>query len=447
MLLIQHSPQLLQVLADSPVKLLNVFLLHQILKSGAASLPIDSCPPFPILAQSSMGLSMGNTQPKSTILFQKGNPITVNGKPKFIYSGKGSIKLLAHLNIVEGIQDGKIAKTIIDLTVKDPGTMKSLLGKSYRLKDITSNSIQELELLPSDIQNLPRNKDLLVSITSRYIDARNKLYTCEADVHLIFIVNGYFYKGVGNKIVGSIPLEDRTRYRVFWNKIWEGGTKTKKRWKVNLTAKYYIYYRFDQSSNGRIETRIQQIKPDSESEHELNIEGKMKSGLEITPDELNNLLPSISSNKSLDEIRLEAFRTDELSKDINSEALAYLKIKGRTNKTGVIWTYPEVCLFEFYLNKIITEDQNGQVTETNEEIVVFPKLVSIHFLGERTTGSDNIASIKEEDTNIEDGLNNENGPNPEEAEATKSEGYERIFNINVELRPVELAPIKVSINK
>lgn len=475
--LLQQAPQLLQVLADSPGKLLNVLneginqqgqlqlqkkqadqqhienllgesgrnflFLQQILRSAASALPAETPPPAnPVVAaQSSQAFSLAVPRSRSSLIIQKGNPITVNGKPKFVYSGQGSIKLQAHLNITEGTQKGKQAKAIVNLLIKDIDTRKTLLEKSYRLKDIAVNSMQELELLSAETQNLPRNKDMLVSASFRYMGAGNRSYTGGADTHLIFITDDYFYKGIGNMIGEAIPLTDRNRYRVFWNKIWEGGAKTKKRWEINLGTKYYIYYCPDQSANGRVETRIQQVQPESESERELNIEGKMKSGLEITPVELNNLIPSISSYNSLELPRLGAFKTDELSRDYNSEALISLKLKGKTSETGMIWTYPEIGLFEFVLNKAARVDHNGQVTEIQEEKIVFPKPVSIHFVGEKTSNS--FSSSGEEGTEDTDD-NADTIGTEKENKSSRSEGYEQVFDIKVELRPVELAPVKIN---
>ncbi len=466
--ILQQAPQLLQVLADSPVKLLNVLneavnqqgqmqlqkkmadqqhierllgeslkdflFLQQILRSAASASPAES-PLSPSGMQNPMSFGL-TAKPISTIIFQKDNPITVNGKPKYVYSKRGSIKLLAHLNILDGAKDAWIAKAIAELCIKDAVSRKILLEKSFKLKDVALNSIQELELAPSEVESLPINRDLMTSVTARYIDAGGKPHRCSGDTHLIFIAGDYIYKGIGDKIRESIPLDDKTKYRIFWNKIWEGGTRTKRRWQVSLTTKYYIYYRYDQSTNGRVETKIQQVQPEDEAERELNIEGRMKSGLEVAPNELNNLLSLAGSYDPLDDARLEAFKTDELGRDYNSEALTLLKMKGKTEETGMVWTYPDIGFFEFTLNKISEVNQFGQVTSIEEEKVPYPKPVNIHFVGEKTRRPLYGVTNEEEYADSAEGSG---------VEPIQSEGYERIFDIKVELRPVDLAPIQINV--
>ncbi|HEY0356061.1 MAG TPA: hypothetical protein VGC29_07660, partial [Flavisolibacter sp.] len=199
------------------------------------------------------------------------------------------------------------------------------------------------------------------------------------------LVNDYFLTGTGTKEAGDIPLTDMNKYRVFWNKIWEGSSKTRRRWTTSLDAKYYIYYRHDADSNGRIETKLK-IKPqdDEANASRLITEGKLKSGLEVSPVELNKLITEISHFPSLNPEQLQAFRTDDLQKQFNQQAGGHLEMKGVKDETGVIWAYPEVAIHKFTLGKVDQVDEKGQVTGLTEETVHFPCLTSIHFAGLKT---------------------------------------------------------------
>jgi hypothetical protein len=184
-------------------------------------------------------------------------------------------------------------------------------------------------------------------------------------------------------------LGDVNKYRVFWNKIWEGGTKTKRRWEATLDAKYYLYYRYDQDSNARIETKLKLDNNESSAETDddskrLTVVGRMKSGLEISPVELNKLLPDISNYPLLSVSQLAAFKTDNLNNYFNQQAQANLELKGRTEETGAIWVFPEMAIQKISLQKIIKTDANGLVTETEEESVHFPRPVNVHFVGVKT---------------------------------------------------------------
>ncbi|HEX2532103.1 MAG TPA: hypothetical protein VHK69_00130, partial [Chitinophagaceae bacterium] len=281
--LLQQAPQLVQTAADSPIRLLNALaefstrnrqlniqnkqadhqhiehiladinrnlMLQQLLRSQPGA-PLPELPPAPaegtappatpaapVSAAASLG-AFGTVRkkvaPTVAVAFQKGVPVTVNGKPKYVYRTGGPLRLLVQVRT----SGPALPKVIASLTVKNSVTRELYLEKQFRLKDVASNSIQELELLPSEVQPLPRQRDLIVTVSLRYLSGNTAL-DGGTDVHLILLTDEYFLQRFGDPVGEEISLGDRNKYRTFWNKIWEGGTRTKKRWQLEVDAKYYL---------------------------------------------------------------------------------------------------------------------------------------------------------------------------------------------------------------
>lgn len=384
---LQQSPQFLNRVLGKPMQgydqnyLTNLLaeqnrraLLEQMLRNGGSTA-------FPL-----GGVSLSfSTSEKIKLEIQKANALTVNGKPRYVYNVQSAIKLFLNVNTSLTPPARPIPKVIVQLFIKDLAGKETYLEKKFKLKEVYLNSLVELLLEKEELQSLPLQKDLMVCANFIYQSKEGSKSSGASEYHFIYLVNEYFLKGTGDKEGNEIALGDMNKYRVFWNKIWEGGTKTKKRWEVAFDIKYYLYYRFEMDANGRIETKIKtEGEPQDESSTRLEIEGKLKSGLEISPVELNKLLPAISSFPELTSSQLEAFRTATLQQEFNQEASARLELKGKDEERGALWAFPEVIIQKVILNKVQKTDDNGQVTTVGEEVVYFPRPSSIHFVGVKT---------------------------------------------------------------
>jgi hypothetical protein len=104
----------------------------------------------------------------------------------------------------------------------------------------------------------------------------------------------------------------------------------------------------------------------------------------LTPDALNKLLPMISKQPSLPESQLAAFHSDDLDAGFQLEARTQLRLHGRGKSAGSLWVYPEMNIHKVILQKITVVDSLGQVVETAEETVFFPRPATVHFIGATT---------------------------------------------------------------
>lgn len=396
---IQAAPQLLQVLGDTPVKWLNAknegdlkkqmadnAYLQNLLSQHNQNTLLQLLANTGQLNKQNPPVAMSFSDNKNiNVSFEAGPAVMVSGKQKFVYSDAGPVKLLLHFKTTSSTPPSRpIPRVIVQLKIKDALQQKLLLEKKYRITNVHLNSMIELELLPKEVQDLPHNTDLLVSAAAIWpTKTPGKNEGC-SNVHAIYIVSNYFLKHFGDKTGDNVVLGDIAKYRVFANKIWEGSGGQKRKWETLLDTRYYIYYQPKANSNGRVESKLKAAPQEEENQYRMSITGKLKSGLEVSPVELNKLIPMISKYPVLTEPQLSAFKTDDLQRKFNLEAKATLELRGLKHEAGAVWTFPEVAMHKVILSKATRTNETGQVTEITDEEVYFPFLNSIHFAGIKT---------------------------------------------------------------
>jgi hypothetical protein len=146
-----------------------------------------------------------------------------------------------------------------------------------------------------------------------------------------------------------------------------------------------MHYDARSAKNSYVETKKQERRGDSkENEYEKDeLFIKMKSGMEVSPVALNNLLPGLSSN-SLNEQQLKALCHYEFKKQVDSAAESQLTFRNKEGDTSTLWVYPEVDLFKVTLKKANDVNALGNVLNTIDEEVVFVRPTSIHFIGTKS---------------------------------------------------------------
>lgn len=396
--ILQSAPQILQTLGDTPIKWLNAKNEGDLKKQMADNAYLQN-----LLAQHNqntllqllantgqlnkqnpaLGMSFSEKS-NIRIAFETGTSVMVSGKQKFVYSDAGAVKLLLNISTAAAPPARPVPKAIVQLKIKDALQQKLLLEKKYRMTNVYLNSMLELELLPQEVQQLPHNTDLLVSASVIWPKKSTGQYEGVSNVHAVYIVSNYFVKHFGDKTGPDVALSDLSKYRVFANKIWEGSGAQKRKWEATLDAKYYIRYQPQATGNARIESKLKAEPQEEENPYRMSVTGKLKSGLEVSPVELNKLIPMISAYPMLTEQQLSAFKTDDLQKRYDQEAKATLELRGTKNETGAVWAFPETAIHKVILSKVSKTDQKGQVTEITDEQVYFPFLNSIHFAGVKT---------------------------------------------------------------
>lgn len=457
--LAQQAPKILEVVYDNPVKLLNAVNEAKLQSKHEDNTHVQN-----LLAESNKGRlgelliksnvsssaetnlsaqkkyeSLFITSDKIRISVQNSNPLVLNGKSRYVYSNKENIRLQYDIISEEKSFSKPIPHSGFHLTVKDSLSMKTLLEKKIQLKDVLLNSTQDAVITKEESAGFPVNSDLIINIDYKWQSKGNKKFCTRQESHSIFIAGNMILNSIGEAISDEVPLTDINKYRVFWNKIWEGGTKSKRRWEVNFNTKYYTYYNHSIDSNGRIETKmkVKDSEVNNENSSKSHLDASVKSGYEYSAIELNKLLPEISGYNLLKSEELEALKSDDISKAYNQEAVVNLKLKGKDEESGAIWVYPEMTIHKFLLYKVQEVNECGQVTGVITEEISFPKPSSMHFLGVKTESAEN--SVDEEESVSND-------PDTEDTDSRgekiiKIEGYRILFDKKVRLMPVELVPI------
>ena len=393
---LQQAPQLLQTVLDSPLKLFNAItarkLGQQQLEQDYLTGLLSSVNQRDLMQRMiASGLLAPQPAPALTLSvapsrtvqadFALENPLMVAGKPRFVFLSTQPITLTLRLKSSGG--PPVFPKLIVQLRLTDSRTMQTLTEKRYQLKEVLANGNVSLTLTPDELRNVPRHQDVLVEASLIWQGDGGNQHAGTYGNQFVYLSEGYVFGKLGAELTPAVPLNNVATHRVFWHKIWEGGGDNR-RWQLALTGKYLYVYAPNADTNGRLDTRMQLNEEAVNDADRLTLTGKLKTGLEVSPAMLNELLPSLGAYPSLNQQQLAALRTDDLDPQMNQEATVRLDLKGKRDERGVVWVYPELVVHELTLNRISTTDANGQATQTQPETAAFPRVQSCHFVGAKT---------------------------------------------------------------
>ena len=328
-----------------------------------------------------------------TIEFADAKAIPVGGKEKVVYDRRQKMHLPVRVQSAakNTAHAAPISRAIFQLIVQDGDSMKVLLEKKFKVRDIQPGKpIHDITLGPDELKKLPLNRDLKLELSMNW----KKGNTVEGTFknHYVWICEGYLYQRAGNNVTQHFTLNDVSKFRNYWHKVWEGGPETHKRWKIDFECRYY-YLVNDQSSNiKKLETRKQIVtdsavgdESDGNKSHDYRrkISAKLKSGMEISLAAYNELLRQ-NNLTALTAEQLMAFTGQDFAREGATEARVSVDFSGRKGETAALWTYPEGNIQSYILGKATTVDPTGMVIASQEEEVFFPKFSTVHFIGTKS---------------------------------------------------------------
>lgn len=305
----------------------------------------------------------------------------VNGVPKVLYvKEKGiafALKLIANNGKTE-----PLAKAMVQVQIKNHDDTKVIVEKKFPLANIAPGELAPLKFETHELNALPGNCDLLVHFAFAWKTGKNETKGVRK-THAIMVTDGYVLGRTGDAVKSGIPLNNVNTHRNFWHKVWETSSNARNR--INITCRYYMHYDPRAAQNAYIETKKVENrggeKDSEDNKDELNI--KMKSGMDVSPVALNQLLPGLQA-KPLDEQQLKALRHYEFKKHLDSAAESQFTFRNKEGDTSTLWVYPEVDLFKLTLRKANEVNALGNVLTTVDEEVVFVRPTSIHFIGTKS---------------------------------------------------------------
>lgn len=325
--------------------------------------------------------------PGVTLHFVESSAISFHGKSKAVYVKNGDISIPLRIDSVGKPEpDQVIPKAIVQLIIQDGGTMKPLLEKRFRLREIRlGQSIPGIVLTKEDLQILPSGKDLNIEASFVWPSTRDGKNVGSFKNHHILLTDGYLFDRMGESVQTNIPLNDVQRHRAFWHKIWEG-TYNSSRWELEVDCKYY--HTLGTSDRlGKMETKARKMADNvAEEGHDperRKVSIHLKSGMEWSVEVLNALLLEVSM-PLLTPAQLSALKPTDFASYFQQAARTQVDFRGRSGEAIALWVYPEVMLHRMHLLRVSEANALGQVVRTEPEEVVFPHPGAVHFIGTKT---------------------------------------------------------------
>jgi hypothetical protein len=308
--------------------------------------------------------------------------IEINNIKKVVYVAEKGIRFAVTIQSLKK-DIVTIPQCIVQVQIKDGDEKNIMADKKFRLSNLQTGVVNDsLFFEPDELKELPVNTDLLVCFTLAWKDKRMQIKGTRK-CHSIMITKEYLFNGLSTVIKPGIPLNNITEHRDFWHKIWESKNPDDRK-KTKIDCKYYMQYEAGASKNSQIQTKtlLKKGKEVSESEYEANDDFvKIKSGLQLSPVTLNNLITKISKYPALNENQLNAIKDSSAKKLIDSAGIGHVEFKSRRGETCMLWVYPEVDLVEISFKKPNAINPYGNVLDLTEEKAVFIKPASLHFIG------------------------------------------------------------------
>jgi len=349
------------------------------LKNMLASLSIanSGVPPIKFKVITNANLQFINT-----------NLVKLNGKSRLVYSKNTDLHFPIKISTDSpNTPQRAIPKVIVQAIFHDSDSDKFLFEKKFKLNNIRFDEVvNNIIITKEEASTLPANKDIKMELSFIWKGKQSRKNRGVFKIHYFSLANEYLFDRLGEASETPIPLNDVVQYRPFWHKVWEGGFSKSNRWEIDLDVKYYYALDLEEDVISKLETKKRIENDNVGSEEHLRkrkVDGKIKSGLEVSLPVLNKLLTSLSK-PLLNEGQLEALHTEDLKKYYNQVARTSVELKGRSGDTATLWTYPEITIHKIHLVRPGNINELGQVTEFIEEVVEFPRPSIIHFIATRS---------------------------------------------------------------
>jgi hypothetical protein len=149
--------------------------------------------------------------------------------------------------------------------------------------------------------------------------------------------------------------------------------------RIELECQYDFLLQPDELSNAHLATTTKTMEKGLHRR-----QGKMESGVLLSPNRLNELLPKISPHPQLDEKELTALLAPGFVQHTQSAARTSVKFSGRPGQTAALWVFPEVKVKQVMLQRAARTNDHGGIVQLEPHVVHFPMPVLAHFVGVRS---------------------------------------------------------------
>jgi hypothetical protein len=334
---------------------------------------------------------------RATLAFAAADPLQFNGKPHLVFTRSHDAVLKVRFAVGDPVPASPLPRAILAVTLKGSHHPADWVKVEARLTNVAANSVQTITVTPADLAKLPANRRIAVIAELRWPGTSGKAHCATGSTDVV-LVDKYFVRERGATVGDERELTDMSRYRPFWNKIWEapaldavnrsGSGRPKSLWELDVNARYLVLLTAHEHANGVMETRLN-ASPSDPDEIRLTTSGRLKGGVELSFDEVNKLAGLFDGQTPLDADRLAALRSHAVAHAESGEFMTSIKLKGRAQERGIVWVVPIFRLAEFTLSAVQKTDDSGQVVAVTNETVRYPIPVAGRVLGLRSQSGDN----------------------------------------------------------
>lgn len=298
--------------------------------------------------------------------------LSVDGEQRYVFAANQQLSFPIKLTTPRDIPGG-----IYQIIVRREKGGEVLVQTKQRHDGSTNSAMTIQPILPLHLaDDLVAGEKYKVYIALLWRSKGDMKYGCSYELP-ISIANQSVFNRIG-QIAEVVSLNDIEIHRPFWHKIWQADyTEDVKRYEFE--AKYYYTIEQGRNANAQMET-IEELTP--ARPHKM--EGRMKSGLIMSADVLNKLLPTLATKqpyRSMSEDQLKALQTESFMVRQQRASRTGMKYQGKEGQMAALWVYPEMSIREVILDRVGGINAHGNVTSWTEESVYFPVPEAAHFIG------------------------------------------------------------------
>ncbi|MBU0680019.1 MAG: hypothetical protein KKD73_01225 [Proteobacteria bacterium] len=317
-----------------------------------------------------------------TLDFEGVKTINVHGRSRIAYKHGKDLTFPLKLNTPKTIK-----RATLHLLVKEPESLKTLAEVNGAVKDLSGGLLPATaKISAAKLADLKPGEEYLVKAVLVWKNKGGEARGTSKS-QLITLVGDTIFDRVEDS-VGTVIVADKNKYPAFSHKVWQSSFSKDLR-RITFQCRYTYALATSSGNNARnpTVTRIEE----KQLRHDI---GKLKSGMELSPDALNRLLPQISSHPSLEPMDLAALRNDDFHARYNVAGRTSMELGAMPGDSAALFVYPEFNLHRVVLQKAKEVDEaTGQVLATEEKSVIFPLVAAIHLAaavtGESVSGSQN----------------------------------------------------------
>lgn len=329
---------------------------------------------------------------RAVLKFEPGPENLWNGANRSLYARGRALQFIVRLNVAPPVPTTPLRKAIFRIVVKEGASKITVVEKVFKLKDVAANTPLPFTLSADEAAPLPSDRVLSVYGELRWLTTAGRESVAVGTTEVV-MVDRFFLKQQGGATGAEREPRDMSRFRTFWNKVWEaplvdlsdspGAGAKRALWELEAMLRYSVLLSSEHDTNGVMETRLLK-EPNDPEDISDRTHGRLKGGIELAIASLNELLPLWEGEAPLPPEQLRALNTASVALRNASELITQVRLSGKSGQRGILWALPTFQLVEFTLAEATTVDEGGRVTEVGDRVVRFPMPTAVRLIGLRS---------------------------------------------------------------